>query len=131
MLRGTRFNYRAFATAGTDLSDATDATTTDYETDSVEPERARLPRVGRPIDMLSADNPHAAKRIPEKYLAENYEHFSGNPMYEHQHTKGVEEDEWEDAMVDKFSMDDYNRWKKNLTKEKFETLKGMLAYEHK
>jgi hypothetical protein len=97
----------------------------------VEVERARLPRVGRPIDMLSADNPHAEKRIPERFVAENYEHWKGNSLYEHQHTKGVDEDDWEDAMMDNFSMDEYTAWKKNLTKEKFDTLKGMLAYENK
>jgi hypothetical protein len=104
VLRGTRFNIRAFTTAasGSDLSDVADATTTDYETDSVEPDRERLPRVGRPIDMLSADNPHALKRIPEKYLTEDYDHWKGNPMYEYQHTKGVEEDDWENAMIDNF-----------------------------
>jgi len=81
--------------------------------------------------MLSADHPDAKERVPEKYTVHDYRHYKNNPLYETQ-TIGLKEDEEiDEEQLAAFNMEDYKKWKANLTKEKYDTLKGMLAYESK
>ena len=90
-------------------------------------------RIGRPIDFLSSDNPDSFEKIPKKFVADNFKHYRGNSLYDHQHGAKIpgDDDDWDEIMLKNFSMEEYKEWKQNLTEEKYEALSKLVAYENK